>query len=70
MTLLELGSESAVIPNRVIRYFYYLGYALGQCGRTQFPTFKEGLIGFYSAYMQHEYYVKDPLHYPSVYGLN
>jgi len=59
-----------VIPNRVIRYFYYLGYALGRCGRTQFPTFKNSLINFYSIYIQQKYYIKDPLYYPSVYGRN
>lgn len=59
-----------MIPNRVIRYFYYLGYALSRYGQTPFPMFKEGIINFYSAYIQHEYYLKNPLFYPSIYGLN
>jgi len=59
-----------MVPNRIVRYFYYLGYALAQTGRTQFPVFKDSLGGFYAAYIHREYYIKEPLHYPSVYGLN
>jgi len=59
-----------MVPNRIVRYFYYLGYALAQTGRTQFPVFKDSLGGFYAAYIHQEYYIKEPLHYPSVYGLN
>ena len=59
-----------MMPNRVVRYFYYLGYALGQYGHTTFPAFQNALVDFYSVYVKHEYYVKKPLRYPSVYGLN
>ena len=59
-----------MIPNQVVRYFYYLGYALGKYGHTPFPTFKDGIINFYSAYIRHKYYLSKPLHYPSTYGLN
>ena len=59
-----------MVPNRVVRYFYYLGYALAQSGRTQFPAFKDGLNNFYSTYLCQEYGIKEPLRYPSVYGLN
>jgi len=59
-----------MIPNRIVRYFFYLGYSLAQTGRTQFPAFKNSLEGFYAIYMHQGYYIKKPLHYPSVYGLN
>ena len=59
-----------MIPNQVVRYFYYLGYALGKSGYTPFPTFKDGIINFYSTYIRHKYYLRKPLHYPSTYGLN
>ena len=59
-----------MVPNRVVRYFYYLGYALAHSGLTQFPVFKNGLTNFYLTYMRQEYNIKEPLRYPSVYGLN
>jgi hypothetical protein len=43
---------------------------LGKYGHTPFPTFKDGIINFYSAYIRHKYYLSKPLHYPSTYGLN
>jgi len=59
-----------MVAYRIVRYFYYLGYALAQSGRTKFPVFKDSLGGFYATYMHQGYYIKDPLRYPSVYGLN
>ena len=59
-----------MVPNRVVRYFYYLGYALAQSELTQFSAFKIGLNCFYSTYMLKQFYIKKPRHYPSVYGLN
>ncbi len=59
-----------MIPNQVVRYFYYLGYALGNYGHTPFLAFKGGIISFYSTYIRHRYYLSEPLHYPSTYGLN
>ena len=38
--------------------------------KDQFPAFKDGLNNFYSTYMCQEYTIKEPLRYPSVYGLN
>jgi len=59
-----------MVPNRVVRYFYYFGYALAQSELTQFSTFKVGLNYFYSIYILKQCYIKEPRHYPSVYGLN
>jgi hypothetical protein len=59
-----------MVPNRVVRYFYYLGYALAQSELTQFSAFKVGLNYFYATYMLKQYYIKEPRRYPSVYGLN
>ena len=59
-----------MVPNRVVRYFYYLGYALSQSELTQFSAFKFGLNYFYSTYMLKQFYIKEPYRYPSVYGLN
>jgi len=59
-----------MVPNRIVRYFYYLGYALAQSGRTKFPVFKDSLGVFYATYMCQDYCTKEPLRYPSVYGLN
>lgn len=59
-----------MIPNRIVRYFFYLGYALGRAGYTPFSLFTASLIQFYLLYLQHEYCLKNPLHYPRTYGLN
>ena len=59
-----------MVPNRIVRYFYYLGYALGQSGQTEFHVFKESLGIFYTTYIQQDCYTKKPLLYPSLYGLN
>ncbi len=59
-----------MIPNRIVRYFFYLGYSLDRAGWTSFSLFKTSLIQFYLLYLQHEYWCKDPCHYPRVYGLN
>ena len=59
-----------MIPNRIIRYFFYLGFSLDRLGRTSFSLFKASLIQFYRLYLQHEYWRKNPQYYARVYGLN
>ena len=59
-----------MVPNRIVRYFYYLGYALAQTGRTEFPVFKNSLDFFYTTYMRQGYCTREPLRYPSMYGFN
>jgi hypothetical protein len=59
-----------MVSNRVVRYFYYLGYALAQSELTQFSVFKISLNYFYSSYMLKQCYIKEPGRYPLVYGLN
>ena len=50
----------AMIPNRIIRYFYCLGYAFARHGHTQFPTFQSGVTDFYFAYIEKGYCFNDP----------
>ena len=59
-----------MIPNRIVRYFFYLGYALGQNGTTPFSLFQSSLTEFYVIHLQHEYWWKQPGRYPETYGLN
>ena len=59
-----------MVPNRIVRYFYYLGYSLAQTSRTKFPVFKDSLGGFYTAYLRENYCIKEPFRYPSTYGRN
>ena len=58
------------IPNRIIRYFYFLGYALSRSGRTGFGTFQDSVIFFYFSYLQQNYFVEDPGFYPEYFGMN
>ncbi len=60
----------AMIPNRIIRYFYCLGYAFARHGHTQFPTFQSGVTDFYFAYIEKGYCFNDPSYYPKTYGVN
>ncbi|NIQ01233.1 MAG: hypothetical protein GWM98_13210 [Nitrospinaceae bacterium] len=59
-----------MIPNRIVRYFMFLGYALGHGGCTRFDTFKGGIIQFYSDYLKRQYYLTQPSYYPKNYGVN
>ena len=59
-----------MIPNRIVRYFMFLGYALGHGGCTPFPTFKNGVIQFYFDYLETQCYLKEPAYYPKTYGIN
>ncbi len=59
-----------MIPNRIVRYFFYLGYALGQYERTPFALFQSSLTEFYLIHLQHEFWWKQPEQYPKIYGLN
>ncbi len=59
-----------MIPNRIVRYFMFLGYALGHGGWTSFPTFQNGVIQFYFEYLERHYYLNKPGYYPQRYGVN
>jgi len=59
-----------MIPNRIIRYFYCLGYAFSRYGHTQFPTFKNSVTDFYFAYIEKGYCFNNPSYYPKTYGMN
>ena len=59
-----------MIPNRIVRYFMYLGYALGHGGWTPFNTFKNGVIQFYFSYLDQKHYLYKPGWYPENYGVN
>ncbi len=59
-----------MIPNRIVRYFMVLGYALGHGGWTSFSTFQNGVIQFYFEYLHQQYYLKQPAYYPRNYGVN
>ena len=59
-----------MIPNRIVRYFMFLGYALGHGERTSFPTFQNGVVHFYFEYLEREYFLKQPAYYPQIYGIN
>ena len=59
-----------MIPNRIVRYFFFLGYALGQGGRTPFSLFQSSLTHFYLIHLQHEFWWRNPGRYPKTYGLN
>ncbi|PIQ95635.1 MAG: hypothetical protein COV67_13795 [Nitrospinae bacterium CG11_big_fil_rev_8_21_14_0_20_56_8] len=59
-----------MIPGRFVRYFIYLGRALGKGERTQFSLFKDSLSFFYFSYIRREYFLKNPLYYPRTYGVN
>jgi len=59
-----------MIPNRIVRYFIFLGFALGHGGWTSFPTFQNGVIQFYFEYLHEQHYLKQPAYYPRNYGVN
>lgn len=59
-----------MIPNRIVRYFMFLGYALGHGGLTSFPTFQNGVTQFYFEYLDQQYYLTQPAYYPKNYGIN
>lgn len=59
-----------MIPNRIVRYFMFLGYALGHGGCTPFPTFQNGVTQFYFEYLHQQYFLTQPAYYPKNYGVN
>jgi len=59
-----------MIPNRIVRYFMFLGYALGHGGWTSFPTFRNGVSQFYFEYLEQHYFLNKPDYYPQRYGVN
>lgn len=59
-----------MIPNRIVRYFMILGYALGHGERTSFLTFQNGVTQFYFEYLDRKYYLTQPAYYPINYGVN
>lgn len=59
-----------MIPNRIVRYFMFLGYALGHGGWTSFPTFQNGVTQFYFEYLEQHYFLNKPGYYPQRYGVN
>ena len=59
-----------MIPNRIVRYFMFLGYALSHGGLTSFPTFQNGVTQFYFEYLHQQYYLTQPAYYPKNYGVN
>ncbi len=59
-----------MIPNRIVRYFMFLGYALGHGGCTSFPTFQNGIVQFYFEYLEQHYFLNKPAYYPQRYGVN
>ncbi|MFQ5483653.1 MAG: hypothetical protein ACE5ER_12950 [Nitrospinaceae bacterium] len=59
-----------MVPNRIVRYFFYFGYALAKAGYTPFSLFRTSLTHFYIQYLQHEFCLKNPRRYPETYGLN
>jgi len=59
-----------MIPNRIIRYFFMLQYALFRSGSTRFATYKAGIIHFYGQYLHPQHYLKNPAFYPNTYGRN
>ena len=59
-----------MIPNRIVRYFMFLGYALSHGERTSFSTFQNGVIQFYFEYLDRKYFLKQPAYYPKNYGIN
>ena len=58
------------MPNRIVRYFFYLGFSLSQGGSTKFSVFKAALTHFYSDYIGPGHYLNKPLYYAETYGLN
>ena len=59
-----------MIPNRIVRYFVFLGAALSRGGFTPFSDFKNGIINFYFDYLKPNHFIGKPAHYPRHYGMN